>query len=283
MIKLLDGGMGSELIRRGEILPNHIWSADSNIKNPELVYRIHQNYVDAGSTHITTNTFRTTPRAYDKTGLSKSDSVSMAHNSLKMAVKMAKKATNDRTKVLGSMAPLEDCYKPELFPGENTAKKEFKQLGQWLVDEDVDIFLIETMNSISETKTCLDAISDFNLPIWVSFVLKNSEELLSGEKLIDAIYMVSDYDVDCFLLNCSPLDRTSKAMEIVSKNWKREWGIYPNLGIGEPSPDGIISDIHSDKEFLSIIDRAKELGASILGGCCGSDINHIKLIAKHTL
>ena len=129
MIKLLDGGMGSELIRRGEILPNHIWSADSNIKNPELVCQIHKDYIAAGSTCITTNTFRTTPRSYRKTGLSESNSIEIAHKSLKTAVRMAKKARNDRTKVLGSIAPLEDCYKPELFPGENTAKKEFKQLG----------------------------------------------------------------------------------------------------------------------------------------------------------
>jgi len=283
MIKILDGAMGSELIKKGELLPNHIWSADSNIKNPELVYQIHQNYVDAGSTYITTNTFRTTPRAYQKTGLSESDSIEIARESLRMAARMAKKARNDKVKVLGSIAPLEDCYKPELFPGEDIAKTEFNQTGKWLVEEGADIFLIETMNSISETKACLESILEFNLPVWVSFVLKNSEELLSREKLIDAILMIGDYDVDCFLLNCNPLDKTSKAMEIVSENWKGEWGIYPNLGIGEPSPDGIISDIHSDKEFLSIIDRAKELGTSILGGCCGSDINHIKLIANHTL
>ena len=62
--------MGSELIKRGEDLPPHLWSADSNLKNPELVYQIHKDYIDAGSSYITTNTFRTTPRAYGKTKLS---------------------------------------------------------------------------------------------------------------------------------------------------------------------------------------------------------------------
>ena len=283
MLKLLDGATGSELIKRGEILQNYIWSADSNIKNPELVYQIHRDYIAAGSSYITTNTFRTTPRAYRKTGLSNVDSIDIAHRSLKIAVKIAKKAANDKVKVLGSIAPLEDCYKPELFPGEDIAKKEFQQIGKWLKDAGVDIFLVETMNSISETKACLDAISDFNLPIWVSFVLKNSEALLSGEKLVNAISVINNYNVDCSLLNCSPLDRTKEAMSIVSENWKREWGIYPNLGIGEASSDGVVNHIHSDEEFLSIIDKAKELGVSILGGCCGSDINHIKLIVQHAL
>ena len=67
----------------------------------------------------------------------------------------------------------------------------------------------------------------------------------------------------------------------MAKNWNKEWGIYPNLGIGEPSPDGIINHIYSNEEFLNVINKAKNLGANALGGCCGSDINHIKLIANH--
>tara|TARA_B110000438_G_C15789118_1_gene639821 strand:+ start:1173 stop:2000 length:828 start_codon:yes stop_codon:yes gene_type:complete len=273
--------MGSELIHRGEALPNHIWSANSNFNNPELVYQIHKDYIDAGSNFITTNTFRTTPRAYKKTGLCTSDSIAMAHRSLKIAVRLANKVANDKLKILGSIAPLEDCYKPGLFPGEEIAKNEFRQIGAWLVDEGIHIFLIETMNSISETKTCLDAILQFNIPIWVSFVLKNSMEILSGEKLVDAIRILKNYNIDCLLLNCNPLYRTVDAMSIVAKNWERDWGIYPNLGIGEPSPDGIINQIYSDKEYMSVIDKSIELGANVLGGCCGSSINHIKLIANH--
>ena len=273
--------MGSELIHRGEVLPNHIWSADSNFNNPELVYQIHKDYIDAGSNFITTNTFRTTPRAYRKTGLSKLDSTVMAHRSLIIALRLANKAANNKLKILGSIAPLEDCYKPELFPGEKIAKNEFSQIGRWLVDEGINIFLIETMNSIRETRACLDAILKFEIPIWVSFVLKNSREILSGEKLVDAIQMIKNYDVACVLLNCNPLHRTIDSMSIVAKNWEREWGIYPNLGIGEPSPDGIIKQIYSDEEYISTIDKSIKLGANILGGCCGSNINHIKFITDY--
>jgi len=273
--------MGSELIRRGETLPSHIWSADSNFNNPELVYQIHKDYIDAGSNFITTNTFRTTPRAYRKTGLSTSDSIAMAHRSLKIAVRLANKATNDKLKILGSIAPLEDCYKPGLFPGEEIAKNEFRQIGGWLVDEGINIFLIETMNSIRETRACLDAVLKFDIPIWVSFVLKNSKQILSGEKLVDAIRMLKNYDVSCVLLNCNPLNRTIDAMNIIAENWERMWGVYPNLGIGEPSPDGIINQIYSDEEYISVIDKSITLGANMLGGCCGSSIKHIKLITDY--
>ena len=279
-MKILDGAIGSELIKRGEILPNHIWSADSNIKNPQLVYQIHRDYINAGANYITTNTFRTTPRSYKKIGLSESKSIDMAKESLKKAVDIAKKASNNKTKLLGSIAPLEDCYQPKLFPGKDIARIEFKQIGEWLVNEDIDIFLLETMNNIDEIQTCLESISSFNLPVWTSFVLRDSKRLLSGALLKEAIDLVSKYDVDCLLLNCNPLDRTQDAINLVSKTWKKDWGIYPNLGIGEPSPDGIIRTIHSDKIFSNLIQNTINLGGTVLGGCCGSNPNHIKLISR---
>ena len=70
------------------------------------------------------------------------------------------------------------------------------------------------------------------------------------------------------------------AIRTVSENWNREWGIYPNLGIGEPSPDGVVDDIHSDENFINLIEKAVSMGATILGACCGSDIRHIKLISR---
>ena len=196
--------MGSELIKRGEDLPNHIWSAHINIKNPDLVCQIHKDYISAGSRYITTNTFRTTQRSYSKTGLTKTEATNIADKSLKIAVKAAKDASEDNVKVLGSIAPLEDCYQPELFPGVDIAKEEFRYIGESLKNEGVDIILLETMNSIQETKTCLDAVSHLNLPIWVSFVLKDSKSLLSGENLSNAILGLRGYSADVLLLNCSP-------------------------------------------------------------------------------
>ena len=161
-IKVLDGAMGSEFIRRGVNLPNYIWSAQINLEAKEIVENIHKEYIDAGCDYITTNTFRTTPRSYLKTGLSKEDSYRLSELALKTAVEISKNVSNSQTKILGSIAPLEDCYSPELFPGIEKASKEFKQIGQWLHESNIDIYLLETVNSIVETKTCLNEISKFN-------------------------------------------------------------------------------------------------------------------------
>ena len=282
-IELMDGAMGSELIQRGLHLPKYIWSAQANIEAQEIVYQIHKEYIDAGADYITTNTFRSTPRSYQKIGLNQEDATQTAEISLKNAVFQAKKVSDNKCKVLGSIAPLEDCYRPNLFPGVNVAKEEFMQIGKWLVESKVDILLLETMNSIVETKACLDSISSYDIPIWVSFVLKDDKHILSGEKLADAIKLLSDYNVDTLLINCNPLNRTGNALSIISKTWNKRWGIYPNLGLGEPSPDGIIKEIYSDEEFLYTCNHAIKLGASIIGGCCGSSPRHIKLLKNRVI
>ena len=191
---------------------------------------------------------------------------------------MAKKSSNGKIEILGSIAPLEDCYLPNLFPGQNKAKKEFQEIGKWFSKSGIDIFILETMNSIIETETCLQAISQYNIPIWVSYNLLNSEQIRSGESLKEAIKMLNKYSVDCLLLNCNPLTRTIKGAKVVKDVWLRKWGVYPNIGIGEPSPDGIIENYHSDEEFLIMIDQIIDLGVDIIGGCCGSNFHHIDLI-----
>ena len=259
--KILDGAMGSELIRWGMELPEHIWSAAANLTSPELVLEIHREYVDAGADYITANTFRTTPRTFGKIDglvtecssqalprdveVNKKEAVIKSRNSLFTAVELAKEATSNSVKVLGSIASLEDCYSPERFPGKNTAITEFRQLGGWLSDAGVDILLLETMNSIAEAEAGLIALQSFELPIWVSFVMTDDEHLLSGDLLLDALTLLQDHSVNTVLINCNPLQRTEKAMILLTENWTGKWGIYPNLGIGEPSPNGRITKYES--------------------------------------
>jgi len=276
-ISILDGAVGSELILKGETLPPHIWSANVNLHNPNLLLEIHKEYIQAGANYITTNTFRTTTRTYKKTGLAAGEASQQAKESMYSAINIAKKAANGTTKILGSIAPLEDCYSPHLFPGEKTAKHEFSIISKWLNDAGVDVFLLETMNNILETQVCLESIEQYNIPSWVSFNLIDSKHIQSGETLENAINVATNFNVDCILLNCNPLERTQEGVKILSDTFPT-WGIYPNLGIGEPSPDGIIQQYYSDDEFIMLCKNAIELGANIIGGCCGTSPRHIKLL-----
>ena len=70
---ILDGAMGTELLRMGVELPLPLWSAVANETCSDMVYEIHHEYVNAGANVLTTNSFRTTPYAYKKAGFSRRD------------------------------------------------------------------------------------------------------------------------------------------------------------------------------------------------------------------
>ena len=278
--KILDGAMGSELIKRGLTLPRHIWSAEANIVNPNIVHKIHAEYIDAGVDYITTNTFRTTPRAYLKTGVSTENAIQMARDSLLNSVKLAQDASSGSVKIIASIAPLEDCYAPKLFPGPKLAVKEFRQLGKWLSSANVDILLLETMNSTAETEAGLIALQNIKRPIWVSFVLNSDCNLLSGDSFVDVLKMIKHYSVDCIMLNCNPLDRTMIGVEILVDNWSDKWGVYPNLGVGEPSSSGHIIHYEEMVRFLDIMEKIIYKSPFILGACCGSSPEHIARLCE---
>lgn len=280
-IKVLDGGIGTELIRNGQCLPNHIWSADCNLHNPKLLLSIHKSFIKSGAQYITTNTFRTTERAYAKIGLSYKDARTSARNSLTAAVEIAKQAAEGSAVVMGSIAPLEDCYRPDLYPGLNNARNEFGIIASWLNDAGVDGFLIETMNNIEEAEACLSAVEKYNKPAWIGFNLANPYKILSGESILDAISTSYKYGASCILLNCNPLELTLDSLSLLSENVECDWGIYPNLGKGLPSPDGKISKLESDEDFLELIKTAVDKGANVIGGCCGSSPRHISIISKY--
>ena len=275
---IMDGAMGSELIKRGAILPQHIWSAHANIEHPNLVKTIHQEYIDSGAKIIIANTFRATPRSYIKTGLSMDLAIQKAYSSLNKAIQLAKQAAKDNTIILGSIAPLEDCYKPELFPGEKIAEAEFKVIIKWLFDAKVDGIILETMNNLAETTTVLNILSDYHMPTYVSYYLKTAKQLPSHESLSAAISLLKNYEISALLFNCSPIATMNKVIDNMIKDYDGAWGVYPNLGEGQPSPNGKINVISSNKAFLKFINKSINRGAKIIGACCGSSPRHIKLL-----
>src|SRR6185436_2971426 len=116
-IVLLDGATGSELHRRGLDTRMPLWSAAPLINAPDVVAQIHAEYVKAGAEIITANTFRTTRRAIARAGLKPQVKALVTK-----AVELARKSK--ATYVAGSIAPLEDCYKPQIVPPNEELERE---------------------------------------------------------------------------------------------------------------------------------------------------------------
>ena len=194
---------------------------------------------------------------------------------------MAKKAaTGSSTKILGSIAPLEDCYTPSLYPGDKHSESEFMEISDWFIDCGIDTILLETMNNLPEILSCIKVLSKHNLKIWLSINLMDQNHILSGEKINVTLESISDYQVSALMINCNSIEKTKLSLKNIQSLWNGRWGIYPNLGLGEPAADGIISDFSSDADFINLSRNAADLGATLLGGCCGTNYKHIGSLSK---
>ncbi len=146
---ILDGAMGTELERRGYHTTLPLWSALANTEASFLVKQIHDDYIDAGADIITANTFRTTSHT-----LSKQNNTHTAEHFTRRAVEIARDAIRESGKdvlLAGSLAPLEDCYSPELVPPEDVIRAAYAEQIKILAGAGVDVVLAETMINLSRS------------------------------------------------------------------------------------------------------------------------------------
>ena len=278
---IMDGAMGTELMRRGIELPLPLWSSMSNINQYDQVMNIHKDYIDAGSHILTTNTFRTTPRTFIKAGYSQNESKIISEQCCNMAIKAAKHAVKKKnTLIAGSVAPLEDCYEPLHFPGKEIAKKEFQLIIKRIIRNGVDILLFETMGNYDEIESVLQVSNDIDIPRWLSIVLKNKNSILDGTELTKVVELANKNKIDMVLINCTPINIISDALDIFLGYRKGKWGIYPNAGEHMPTKDGKFVSKLDDESFCRTIQDYITLGASVVGSCCGSTPNTVRKISN---
>ncbi len=276
---ILDGAMGTQLLDRGFDLTPPLWSAEILELSGKTIEEIHKDYINVGAEIITTNTFRTTTRTFRKVFQhSIEKATENAWNSCKIAVKAARKAAGRDIFVAGSIGPLEDCYIPELFPGEKAGLYEYNEIGKWLEEAGVDFFLIETMGRFDEARCALRALDKSRLDKWVSFLIKDANTIFDGTNLRKGSIAIESEGASAILINCSKLDDAVKAMELIANTVSIPVGVYPNLGKSSPWAKSTIKRLFSEEEFIQWMKRAVSSGAKIIGGCCGSSPKYIEAL-----
>ncbi len=277
---VMDGAMGTELIRRGLELPLPLWSAEANLTHPDLVQSVHQDYVEAGADILTTNTFRTTTWTYKKAGLSPQRAKERARDSLLKSVEIIRNGGGLDKLIAGSMTTLEDCYRPDFFPGRGAAADTYGETAEWFLEAGVALFLFETMGHLDEIAAALNVTENMNAERWLSLILKDESHLLSGHKLGDALRLADHSQVSLLMLNCNNIDKTDKAVTNLVSDWDHPWGAYPNLGVTQPEPDGTLKEREHDDILRRGVRGYLESGASVVGACCGSAPEHIIIIRE---
>lgn len=260
----MDGGLGSELGRRGARIDLPLWSASALMECPDLVEEIHREYIEAGADVITTCSFRTHRRSLEKAGLG-----SRAAELTQLSALLARSAAEGKNvRVAGSISPLEDCYEPEKAPSDSG--DEFLEIAENLINGGCDLLLIETMGSLPEFRSAVDAAKKLGVEFWASVCPKDESTMLGGDPISEALKVASEDGASALLLNCAPPKVLEKAASAIGKTSSLPIGIYAN----------IIDDSISPRDFAQHAQIARNIGVEIFGGCCGTTPEHIKAAVK---
>ena len=283
---ILDGSMGNELLKRANKPSSGLWSAQFLIDSPNLVKEVHQAYVDVGAQVITTNTYSTIPSYLQK----ENKTILMKELIRKAGVIAREVADNNDQEILvaGSLPPLDESYRPDLVPNEKDSIPVYEKLIDEL-NSFVDIFLCETVSSIAETSNVLKAVKNkakHDIKIWLSWTLleDKSGRLRSKETIEDAFQFAENFNPDAYLFNCTDPIAITEGIKKLSKLTDKPIGCYPNV-FGVPFDWTLDNDVQveprnlSVKQFVEYKNLWEDLGASIIGGCCGLGPDYIKAIA----
>lgn len=276
---LLSGGFGTELGRRGCDTRLPLWSARALLDAPDAVRELHADYLRAGARILTTNSFRCDARtvAAARRGVSHLELTKTAARLAREAV--ARVALPRPVLVAGSVGPAGDCYDPTAVPDEATLRQMSWSRIWAQVCAGVDLVLLETMNTVREATQLLETARPW-LPAAVSFVCAPGGRLLSGETVAAAVAAVEPHEPLAILVNCCTPAVATEALEALRRATDRPVGVYAN-GRGRPEPEHgwRFEGGTSDRAYVRETRRWLEMGAQLVGGCCGTSSRTIAKLA----
>ena len=268
-ILFLDGAMGTMLQKYGftKGCPDEL-----NLKHPEMVQKIHKAYADAGSDLILTNTFgshRLKLRVY---GLQdKIDQINKA------AIQNVREACPNCF-VVGDIGPLGDFIEPLGKISFDEAYQVYKEQIESL--KEADLLIIETISDIKELKAALIAAKDvFDGPIISSMTIQDGRTT-TGTDVETYVTIADTLGADIIGVNCSDgPEGMYETAKIIVKNTNKPICLQPNAGLPKIVGRETVWDYPIDK-FADYALKFAQLGANIIGGCCGTNPDFIEAVVK---
>lgn len=276
-ITILNGPMGTELIRRGVELPEGPWSAAGVRAHRDVIGDIHREYAGAGASVHTACTFRTQPRFFPaEFGVLTAEAVALARASVPRGHMVA-----------GSLGPIADCYDPRGTP-EPVARPLHRLMAEALRDAGADLIVCETFPNVDEAMVGAEEALRTGLPVWVSFTSGPRADLLSPEQVEAGARRAASLGAVAVLVNCvgvdliGPLVKAAGAGLAGSGEGGVRLGVYANAG--EPGGGfgwGVAStDPTAAERYAAAAASWIGLGATIVGACCGTGPAHIAALAR---
>jgi homocysteine S-methyltransferase len=286
-VVILDGGTGTELERRGVPMDGQAWSGTAIITHPEVVRRVHEDYIRAGADVVITNTFATARCHLDPAGFG--ERVAEVN---RRAVELAREA-RDRAAggrdvwVAGSISTMAPGSDPARRPPVARLTEMLFEQADFLARGGADLIVLEMMRDVDYATGAVDAARATGLPVWVGFSCRRGPagavRMFSGFgddlAFADVVGPVMARGGSVLAVMHSEVGDTGPAIEVAKRHWKGPLAAYPESGYFE-MPSWRFVDVIAPGDLVAHAERWLGQGVQILGGCCGLGPEHIRLLRE---
>ncbi|MFH0989146.1 MAG: bifunctional homocysteine S-methyltransferase/methylenetetrahydrofolate reductase [bacterium] len=265
---LCDGAMGTLLdLYEYDELPHDL----QNIKNPDIVERVHREYIDAGADLIETNTF--SANRYRLLEYHLEDRLEEIN---RRGVEIAQRAAGGRVYIAGAVGPTGKLLEPIGKVKLREARSAFKEQMEILVKAGVDLLMLETFVSLNELDEAIDAAREVSdLPIVAQKAFPEDGSILSGSFPLEVVEHLLSKGVDVIGANCTV--GPQRMFSLIRSMYKDGVVLSAQPAAGIPTLLNGRAVYHTGPEYLATY--AKELvqaGVTLIGACCGSTPAHIR-------
>jgi methionine synthase / methylenetetrahydrofolate reductase(NADPH) len=272
---VFDGGVGTYLYEKG-IYINTCYD-ELNLTSPDIVMEVHRDYLNAGADVVETNTFGANRFKLAAYGLEPK-----VHEINLKGAQLAKKIAAGKILVAGSVGPLGVQIEPLGKLSYDEARDAFKEQIKGLLDGGVDLIVLETFSLLPELLQAIRAVRELDqtIPLMAQVTINDDGQLVSGASLDSVVAEIQKQKVDVLGLNCSVGPKAMlDALEHLKSLTTIPLSVQPNAGL--PQNIGGRNIYLASPEYMAeYAKRFIQTGASIVGGCCGTNPEHIKAIRR---
>ena len=289
-IIVLDGGLATELERRGHDLSDRLWSARLLLTDPDAIEAAHLAYFRAGARVATTASYQASIEGFAGAGLDRDEALRLIGLSVTLAGRARDRYRGESGDdgpllVAGSVGPygamLADGseYRGDYDPGDTALADFHRPRMEALVEAGADLLAIETIPTVREAEVLVALLDEMAIPAWLSYSCRDSASTSAGEPIEDAVAVATHPRLVAVGINCTAprhlpgllaRARTATDLPLIA---------YPNGGERwDPRSRRWLADDGGDYDPLVVASWAG-LGARWLGGCCGTGPAEIAALA----
>ena len=292
-ILLLDGGVSTEIRRRGVALDKNVWSGLTTKTNPDEVRQVHEDYIQAGAQIITANTYSTARHVLE--------SINLGHESKLLnlkSVQLAQQARDDVAQeevfIAGSMSSMPPLTSHREVAIDGQVESSYQELAEGLANAGVDLIIAEMMRDIENASIVIKAAVSTGLPVLIGFSAmmaengvdvrslrwKNTDDTTSAHDFGEMVETLKPLGGLAAGIMHTRVEDTAPALGVLKQHWSGPLMAYAETG-KLILPDWRYEEVSSPDDYATEIDGwIRNYGVQIVGGCCGTGPEHIRVLRQ---